>query len=410
MSRLMQDFPPTPDRQVTLANWRTSPFNRWAFHHVREIVPSADIPCDPTRAAEFPSNPVNLSALRIDTNRGAPLSLTEFLAETGTDGLVIVERGRIAFESYANGMTAESPHILMSVSKSLLGLLAGVVAARGELDLEQPVTTYIPEVAGTAYRGATIRQLLDMRAGIAFDEDYLATSGAIVAYRKATNWNPLEPGDRPSDLRSFYHQLGDSAGPDGGPFNYVSPNTDLLGWAIERATGRRYADLLSELIWRPMGAWRSAYITVDRLGAPRCAGGVCATVRDLARLGQLIVEEGARGDTQVIPASWLDDIVAHGDAAAWANGNAADYFPGLPMRYRSQWYVVDGSAPLLFGLGIHGQNLFVDRRHGIVIAKVSSQATPMDRERIALTMCAVTAIRRFLAGGPLSEREGPVAI
>ena len=103
-------------------------------------------------------------------------------------------------------MTAETPHILMSVSKSLLGLLAGVVAAGGDLEPERPVTAYIPEVAGTAYRGATIRRLLDMRAGVAFDEDYLASSGAIIAYRKAANWNPLDPGDHPSDLRSFYRR------------------------------------------------------------------------------------------------------------------------------------------------------------------------------------------------------------
>jgi hypothetical protein len=153
-------------------------------------------------------------------------------------------------------------------------------------------TDVIPEVAGTAYQGATIRHLLDMRAGVAFDEDYLATSGPIVAYRKAANWNPLEPDDTPSDLRSFYREMTKSAGPHGGPFNYVSPNTDLLGWVIERATGERYADLMAELLWKPMGAARSAYITVDRLGAPRCAGGVCTTVRDLARVGQLMVDAG----------------------------------------------------------------------------------------------------------------------
>src|SRR5437899_11267798 len=113
MDRLMNGFPPTPDAQVTLANWRTSPFNRWAFHHVREIVPSADIPNDPATALEFPSAPADMGALRID----------QFFDETNTDGLVIADRGRIVYERYANGMRADSPHILMSVSKSLLGLL-----------------------------------------------------------------------------------------------------------------------------------------------------------------------------------------------------------------------------------------------------------------------------------------------
>ena len=387
MTRLMHGFPPARDGQVTLANWRTSPFNRWAFHHVREVVPSADIPNDPAKTWELPSAPIDLSALRID----------QFFDETDTDGLVIAHRGRIVYERYANGMRADSPHILMSVSKSLLGLLAGVLTARGDLEPERRVTDVIPEVAGMAYKGATIRDLLDMRAAIAFDEDYLATSGAIIAYRKAVNWNPLQPSDAPSDLRSFYRELVESSGPHGGPFHYVSPNTDLLGWVIERATGQRYADLMSELLWKPMGAARSAYITVDRLGAPRCAGGVCTTVRDLARGGQLMVQAGARGGTQIVPEGWIDDITRNGDPDAWASGSLTSYYPGLPIRYRSKWYVLDGKAPLLFGLGIHGQNLFIDRTREIVIAKVSSQALPLDAGRIALTMRGVSRITEFLA-------------
>ena len=397
MTRLTRGVPPPPDGQATLANWRTSPFNRWAFHHVREIVPSADIPNDPATALEFPSAPIDLSALRID----------QFFDETDTDGLVIAHRGRIVYERYANGMTADSPHILMSVSKSLLGLLAGVLTARGDLEPERRVTDVIPEVAGTAYNGATIRDLLDMRAGIAFDEDYLATSGAIIAYRKAVNWNPLQPGDAPSDLRSFYRELVESSGPHGGPFHYVSPNTDLLGWVIERATGQRYADLMSELLWKPMGATRSAYITVDRLGAPRCAGGVCATVRDLARVGQLLVQGGARGSKQVIPERWIDDITHKGDRDAWADGDGVAVFPGLPLRYRSKWYVHDGAAPLIFGFGIHGQFLFVDRQREIAIAKVSSQALPIDVERIGATMRAASRIIDFLAFAHPSSGRPP---
>lgn len=396
MSQLMHGLPPAPESQVTLANWRTSPFSRWAFHHVREIVPSADIPNDPATALEFPSAPIDMGKLHADGEAGRALSFDEFLDETNTDGVVIVHRGQIVCERYANGMTAETPHILMSVSKSLLGLLAGVLVARGDLEPDRPVTDVIPEVTATAYRGATIRHLLDMRAGVAFDEDYLATSGPIIAYRKAANWSPLEPGEPPTDLRSFYQDMTKSAGPHGGPFNYVSPNTDLLDWVIERAAGVRYAELMSQLLWKPMGATHSAYITVDRLGAPRCAGGVCTTVRDLARVGQLMVQEGARGSTQILPASWIDDISRNGDADAWAAGCFANYYPGLPIRYRSKWYVKDGHAPLLFGLGIHGQNLFVDREHEIVIAKMSSQALALDAARMRLTMRGVSQLRHFL--------------
>ena len=380
----MQGFPPEPAGQVTLANWRSPPFNRWAFHHVREIVPSADIPNDPARAANFVFEPASFEFPWF----------REFVDGTGTDGLAIVHRGRLVFEHYAGGTSPDTPHILMSVSKSMLGLLAGILAARNELALERPVTAYVPELKETAYRGATVRQLLDMRTGVAFDEDYLATSGPMIAYRKSTGWNPAEAGDRPSDLRSFFRELVRKDKEDGGPFRYTSPNTDLLGWVIERATGARYADVMSERLWKPLGAERSAYITVDRLGAPRCAGGMCATLRDLARVGQMMVE-GGRG---IVPRAWIEDLERGGDRAAWDAGNLVPVFPaGLPMRYRAKWYAVDGAPPLLFGWGIHGQHLFVDRARQIVIAKLSSQADPVDVARLAATLEAVARIRATLA-------------
>jgi CubicO group peptidase (beta-lactamase class C family) len=291
-------------------------------------------------------------------------------------------------------MTAATPHILMSVSKSLLGLLAGILVARGLLDVDAPATRYIPELQGSAFEGTTVRHLLDMRSGLDFDEDYLATSGAIVEYRKATNWNPLGPDDRPSDLRSFLPTLRDRSAPHGGRFNYVSPCTDLMGWIVERAAGRRYADLMSEFLWKPMGAAHPAYITVDRLGAPRCAGGMCVTAADLARVGQLLVQGGRRGDRQIVPEAWIDDIERAGDPCAWQAGSFAEFYPGREMHYRSKWYIERGASPLTFGMGIHGQNLFVDRARELVVAKLSSQPLPIDAEAIALTSQAVDALRR----------------
>jgi CubicO group peptidase (beta-lactamase class C family) len=368
--------------QVMLANWRTAPFNRWAFHHVRELIPSADIPNDIRRVRELAAQRTDFSSLRIDPDSGEALGLEAFIRETDTDAMAIVHRGRLVFERYGNGMTEETPHILMSVSKSLLGVLTEILARQAGLRLEAPVTGVVPELEKTAYRGATIRHLLDMRAGIVWDEDYLAASGPIVEYRKATGWNPT---DTPSDLHSFYAMLT-QAHTHGGDFHYVSPNSDLLGWVIERATGRGYAELMSELVWKPLGAERSAYITVDRLGAPRCAGGMCVTLRDLARVGLWLMEQPL-----------IDELERAGDPKAWERGDLAKYFPGLPMRYRSQWYALDGAAPLVFGLGIHGQNLFIDRANQLVIAKFSSQAQPLDAARIALTMRAVSQLRKFLA-------------
>jgi CubicO group peptidase (beta-lactamase class C family) len=394
--RLMHGFPPPAETQVTLANWRTSPFNRWAFQHVREILPTADIPHDPTAVRELSLRPAALERLRIAAN-GKALTLEQTLEATSTDGLVVLHKGAIVLERYFNGMTQRSPHILMSVSKSLLGLIAGVLVGQGVLNVTRLVTDVIPEIKNTAWAQATVMQLLDMRTGVAFNEDYLAASGPIIAYRKAAGWNPLAPGEAPSDLRGFLRELMEVDGPHGGRFCYVSPNTDLLGWLIERVSGKRYADLVSELLWQPIGAADSGYISVDRLGAPRAAGGICATTRDLARVGQMLIEGGVHRGRQVVPASWLDMIANDGDPEAWAAGNLASYYPGVPIHYRAKWYVERSVPRVLFCLGIHGQNLFIDGKHGLVIAKFSSQPDPLDVASITLTGELVRALRQELS-------------
>jgi CubicO group peptidase (beta-lactamase class C family) len=397
MSPLMGGFPPSPEAQVTLANWRTAPFSRWAFHHVRELLPTADIMHDPANVRELPRGSVALTKARVIDKDGV-VSLDEALATTATDALVVLHKGSVVLERYFNGMTERSPHIFMSISKSMLGLLAGILASRQVIDVSRPVVDIIPELKTTAWADATVMHLLDMRTGVAFNEDYQATSGPMIAYRRAAGWNPAAPGEVPSDIRSFFQELKEMDGPNGGRFWYVSPNTDLLGWVIERATGRRYADLLSELLWQPMGAAESAYITVDRLGAPRAAGGMCATVSDLARVGQLLIDGGSYNRRQVVPAAWIDMITNDGDAEAWQAGNLASYYPGVPIHYRAKWYVERSAPRTLFCLGIHGQNLFVDIKNEIVIAKFSSQAQPLDAACIALTSRLVRAFRHELVG------------
>jgi len=394
---LMSDFPPRPETQVTLANWRKPPFNKWSFAHVREIVPSAAIAHDPQAVRRMASRPVDLGGVAVEFGRKRR-SFAEFLDYTDTDGLVVLYKGEIVHESYCDRMSSSTPHILMSVSKSVLGLIMGILVDRGVFTLDHLVTAIIPEVAGTAYDDASLRDLLDMRVGVQFEENYAAVGGAIIAYRKAQGWDPILPGEEPSDLRSFFKILTVTEGKNGGSFHYVSPNTDLLGWVIERTTGRRYADLVSELLWQPMGAEHDAYITIDRLGAPRCAGGVCATTRDLARIGQLILDKGSYSGREVVPEAWVDDILTKGDRAAWNSGDFLTYLPDLPIHYRSKWYVLNGEAPLMFGVGVHGQNVFVDRKNEIVVAKFSSQSLAMDPERIQTTMAGIEAIRSFIAG------------
>jgi len=181
MSDIMQGFPPSEQNRVSLANWRKAPYCHWAFHHVREIVPTAEIPNNPKDVWELEVGVMDISCL----------GLEKIMADTDSDAVVILHDNKLVHETYRNGMTANDPHILMSVSKSMLGLVAGTLVERGELAIDNLITKFVPELSNTAYAGATVRDLLDMRAGILFDEDYLATEGPIVDYRYAANWNPV---------------------------------------------------------------------------------------------------------------------------------------------------------------------------------------------------------------------------
>lgn len=382
---LMQGFPPAEADRATLANWRTAPYCRWAFHHVREIVPTAAIANDPADVWLLEAGEMDLASLDLDAA----------LAPLNNDALAILHKGRLVHESYRNGMGPTDPHILMSVSKSVLGLVAGTAVETGELDPAAPLTDYVPEVAETVYKGATVRDALDMRVGVKFEEDYFATSGPIIEYRYAANWNAVPPGRTPDDLRSFMRHLTEPDGGHGERFHYVSPNTDLLAWVLERATGLRYADLVSERLWKPLGAEAPAYVTVDRIGGARAAGGMCVTLRDLARVGRLMLQDGAREGRQVIPESWVRDIRENGDPKAWADGDFFESFEGRDMAYRSKWYVrPDG---LTHGIGIHGQYLFADPARDLVIAWFSSDGDPSNDERLSAALALVEKIARAVS-------------
>ena len=369
-----------------LDNWRSTPYSKWAFHHVREIVPTADI--------ENKSGLVN--DLNLDVQRFEDLNLEQVMEETETDAIVIAQNNSILFEKYNNGMSEKSPHILFSVSKSILGLIVGALIGNKTLNESDLIIKFVPELKMTAYSDATVRDLLDMRVGVKFDEDYTATTGPIINYRYAANWNPVPVGVEAGDLKSFMGSLTERDGIHNDRFHYVSPNTDLLAWVCERASGIRYSDLISELLWTPLGAESSGYITVDRLGGMRAAGGVCFTARDLARVGLMIGNYGYANNKQIIPEVWIDDIIQNGSDTAWQKRIGMDEFGNMPMHYRSFWYVQKNGDPLIHGLGIHGQYLFIDPKLNLSVAWFSSDNDATGSPYISSVMKTIKSIRNKL--------------
>ena len=394
----MQGPPPyAADRLVTLGKFQDPPFNRWGFQHVRDLIPTVRIrrgsgPVWKLRHAER-----DLGGVMFRSGRRR-LTVDRMLEETATDGFLVLHRGRIVTERYFNGMRPDTTHLLMSVSKSIVSTIAGILVGRGALDPQALVTDAVPELRGTSFEGATVQHLLDMRAGTRFNEDYEDLDADVRVYEQVYLWRPRRDLRLPADACAYFATLRND-GEHGGPFRYRSVLTDVIGWVVERAADCRLAELISRELWEPMGAEFDAEITVDAHGNAMADGGVCATLRDLGRFGQLFLGGGVRGRRRLVPASWIRDIVtgAPDGAEAFAQSPDAKDFPAGAF-YRDKWWVIDPSGPVYAGLGINGQMVLVHQPAEMVVAKLSTWAAAMDMEAGSQTLAAAEAIARALAG------------
>lgn len=397
---LMTGPPPfPPEARVTLANWQDPPFNRWAFQHVRELIPTARISRGDGPARPLPRAERDVLAFRFGYG-DRDLTVAELLEETYTDGFMVLHQGQVVAEHYLNGLAPDVPHLLMSVSKSVTSTVAGILAGRGELDVSAPVEDIVAELDGTSFAGATVQHLLDMRTGTRFDESYDNVEADVRTYERVYLWRPDSGDPRPPDALSYFGTLSND-GPHGGPFRYRSILTDVLAWVIERAAGDRLHRLIARELWQPMGAEFDAEITVDARGNPMADGGVCATLRDLARFGQLFADRGRTRDRAIVPEAWIDDTVrgAPDGAEAFADG---DDTPGYPpgAHYRNCWWVRDPSVPFYHGSGINGQNIFVHVPSQTVVAKLSTWPTALS-PAAGPTVAAVLALSAALHEGRL---------
>jgi hypothetical protein len=391
----MAGVPPFPEQSlVTLANWQDPPFNRWAFQHIRELIPTARI-ARPAAPAPLPRAERDILGFRFPYRDGE-LTVAEMLEETYTDGFLVLHQGRVAAEHYFNGLAPDVPHLLMSVSKSVTSAVAGVLAGRGSLRVSAAVEEIVPELGGTSFEGATVQDLLDMRAGTRFDESYDNPEADVRTYERVYLWRPDNGDPRPADALGYFATLQND-GPHGGPFRYRSILTDVLAWVIERAAGVRLHELIARELWQPMGAEFDAEITLDGHGNPMADGGICASLRDLARFGQLYLD-GGRG---IVPKDWIEDTIrgAPDGARAFAEG---DDSPGYPpgAHYRNCWWIRDPGVPFYQASGINGQNIFVHVPSQTVVAKFSTWPTALSLAAGVTTQAAL-AISSALQDGQL---------
>ncbi|ORV45748.1 hydrolase [Mycolicibacter engbaekii] len=380
---------------ISLDNWLSEPYSRWSFQHVEDFVATALISRGTGPVAVLPAAGAELSATPVTATDGSRTTVGAIMAATATDGWAVAHRGTLVTEAYLGTLGTHTRHLLFSVSKSLVAAVVG--ALHEEIDLDAVVTTYVPALADCGYAGATVRHLLDMRSGIAFSDNYLHPTAEIHLLDEALGWAPRSRAGGPGTLREFLLTLRQKSA-HGGPFEYRSCETDVLGWVCEAIAGQRMPELMSELLWGRLGAQQDATIGVDAAGTGLFDGGISACLTDLIRFGMLFVREGvALTGHQVVPAAWIADTLAGGPDSRQAFAASPDD-TGMPGgMYRNQvWFPHPGNNVVLCQ-GMCGQMIYVDRAAEMIAAKLSSQSFAADSRMLSDTLRAFAAIARELA-------------
>ncbi len=284
---------------------------------------------------------------------------------------------------------SRSLHLSQSVAKSVTACVAGILVGRGLLDPQTEVTVYLPEHEKTAYRGATLRDLLNMSSGVRYTEDYEATDSDIAITDIACGWKPPRPGlEAPDCIWDQILTLTESAGAHGESFNYRSIETDVIAHCMERVSGCRLPQLISRELWQPLGCEESACFTVDRAGYALACGGFNASLRDYARLGLMLAGDGVGNGRQVVPRAWIEDTVT--SDANMQDEERKRIFPN--GGYRNQFWLRDVATSVMLARGVFGQLIYVDPARELVVTILSSWPEFTSIERAATALNLIDAI------------------
>jgi hypothetical protein len=386
---IMEGSPPT--LVPPTVDWDRPPWNRWSFQNIRQILPTAEVWRGAGPVRTLPRSERDLDHLAVAGVDGEATTLATLLDQTYTDGFLVLKNGAIAYERYFNGMTPRTLHLSQSVAKSIAAAVAGILVGRGLLKTDAPITDYLPELGETAWRGATLQQVLDMTTGVCFSEDYTDPYSDIGRSDVASGWKPVPPASDP-DFRWPRHMwelilsLTETERQHGDLFAYRSVETDVLAFAMERVTGKRLPQLVSEELWQETGMEESASFTVDAAGYALADGGFNATLRDYARFGQLILENGGG----LIPPQWIEST---------RTGNHAIFGPPYTLTlpegaYRNQFWIEDPTNRAIMARGVFGQLIYINWQHQLVAVKLSSWPDFLNVTFGNATLTAIHAIAR----------------
>ncbi len=278
----------------------------------------------------------------------------DFLNDTRTEGLLVILRDTIVMENYYLGLEKDEQHISWSMAKSFIGTLVGVAVEQGKLKLEDKVESLLPEFEGTGYEGVTVLDLLGMRSGVRFNEDYGDFNSDINRFGRAFALG--------TSYREFAQSLTNEV-PPGSVCRYVSLDTQLLGFLVSKAMGQSITDLLQNYIWEPAGMEYGAGWITDNEGEELSLGGLTATLRDYAKLGLLYKHQGYINNRQIVDSTWIKSATSR---------HPSDIGNNNLIGYGYQWWIPPHNDGDFLAVGIYDQFVYVHPEKDIIICKLSA--------------------------------------
>nr|WP_278390992.1 serine hydrolase [Stutzerimonas kunmingensis] len=393
----MVGSPPPADRILRFedGSYFRFPQMRWSVANFRQLMPTVNVSRGLGESSLLERQPSNeIDALTfVPLGGGKPMTWQQSLQANYTDGIIILHRRKFVYERYFGVLKPQEQHAAMSITKTFTGTLAALLVAEERLDPERLVADYVPELAASGFGDASVRQLMDMTTGIHFSEDYADPKAEVWAHAAAGN-----PLPKPADYqgpRTYYEflQTVKPQGRHGEAFHYRTANSDALGWVIARVSGRNVAQLLSERIWSRLGAEQDALMSVDSIGTPFAGGGLNAGLRDLARFGEMMRNEGRYNGTQILPAEVVADIRGGANRDDFAKAGYR-LLPG--WSYRNMWWVSHNEHGAFMARGVHGQALYVDPLAEMVIARFASHPVAGNAANDPTSLPAFEAVAKHL--------------
>jgi len=393
----MTGFPPPPEKLIMQpeSDFFSFPKLRWTVCHIRELLPTKQV-------SRGLGSPVPLEYAiddRIDAVRFTPLggdkpmTWEESLSANYTDGILILHKGRVVYERYFGCLDQKGKHAAMSMTKSMTGLLAEILVAEGQLVDTAKVASIVPELGHSAFGGATVRQVMDMTTALDYSEDYTDPKADIWVYSAAASPLPKPESYKGPNGYFAYLQTVKQDGVHGEAFGYRTINTDALGWIVSQVTGKDLAHLLSDRIWSRMGAEQDGYMTVDAKGTPFAGGGLSAGLRDLGRIGLLMLNGGEINGQRLFPQAVVERIRAGGDKNAFAKAGYKSLEGG---SYRGMWWVFHNTHGAFAARGVHGQTIYIDPTAEMVIVRFASFPTAKNAKIDPTSLPAYQAVAEYL--------------